>query len=466
MSELDELRANGHNGNGALVGRQLMLTTIALVQPESVRWLWRGRIVLGMLNLTAGEPGLGKSTLTYYLAAEVSRGDLDGDLYTHPADVLIVTYEDHIASVVRPRLEAAGADLERVHVLGVKEDDTEALLTFPGDLELIRQAIERTNARLLVVDPIVASLPSEINSHRDQDVRRVLAPLAQLAERYDTAVDVVMHVNKSQAKHFFQRVGGSIGFTGAVRSALLVARDPADPDGERGPRRVLAHGKCNVGPEMASLLLEIERVQLTEEIETSRLRFLGECEASTTELLGAADEDQRTELDEACDWLAGELEGGKRKSEEVSRGARAVGISEPTLRRARKRLKVRSTREGFGEQGVWYVQLPEGDEDPLPHRCSPKRLWAEDDGSHRRSNPETPDRVSAYGEMPSLQGETPSHTDPGGHRRSIPGGERLCSEETLVQAIKNMLGAEELDDGKWADYARTHDIVDLVGNDA
>ena len=238
---------NGANGHDTPAGRQLVLRVMADVEPESVRWAWRGRIVLGMLNVVVGEPGLGKSTLVYELAAKLSRGDLDGDLYMQPANVLVVTYEDHIASVVRPRLEAAGADLERVQEIGVKQDGTEDLLTLPGDVELIRQAIERTEARLLTVDPIVASLAEDINSHKDHDVRRVLAPLSQLAERYGVAVVVVMHVNKSTAKQFFQRVGASVGFTGAARSMLLVARDPDDPDGERGLRRVLAHGKCNVG---------------------------------------------------------------------------------------------------------------------------------------------------------------------------------------------------------------------------
>ena len=222
-------RSNGHGP-----GRRLLMTKVSDVKAEAVRWLWQGRVVLGMLNVVVGEPGLGKSTLAYDLAAKLSRGALEGDLYGEPSDALVVTYEDHVASVVRPRLEAAGADVTRVRVIGVRqEDDSEGLLSLPADLDLIRDAIERTGARLLIVDPIVASLAGEINSHRDQDVRRVLAPLAQMAERYDIAVAAVMHVNKSTAKQFFQRVGGSIGFTGAARSMLLVARDPDDPDGER-----------------------------------------------------------------------------------------------------------------------------------------------------------------------------------------------------------------------------------------
>lgn len=306
--------AGNGNGHNDALGRQLVLRKMAEVEPESVRWAWDRRVVLGMLNVVVGEPGLGKSTLIYDLAAKVSRGELQGDLYGQSADVLVVTYEDHIASVVRPRLELAGADLQRVHEVAIRQDDTEDLLTLPNDMELIREAIEGTRARLLTVDPIVASLPGEINSHRDQDVRRVLAPLSALAERYDLAVVVVMHVNKSRAREFLQRVGASVGFTGAARSMLLVARDPDDPEGERGLRRVLAHGKCNVGPLARSLRFEIESAKTDSGVENSRLRWCGECETTTADLLGADGDDERLEIDEACDFLVTELGAERRHS--------------------------------------------------------------------------------------------------------------------------------------------------------
>ena len=377
-------RSNGHGP-----GRRLLMTKVSDVKAEAVRWLWQGRVVLGMLNVVVGEPGLGKSTLAYDLAAKLSRGALEGDLYGEPSDALVVTYEDHVASVVRPRLEAAGADVTRVRVIGVRqEDDSEGLLSLPADLDLIRDAIERTGARLLIVDPIVASLAGEISSHRDQDVRRVLAPLAQMAERHDIAVAAIMHVNKSTAKQFFQRVGGSIGFTGAARSMLLVARDPDDPDGERGRRRIVAHGKCNVGPLAPSLLFELESLWLPGDIETSKLYPLGECETSTADLLGADSADDRLEVDEAVEFLQAELANGKRPAEEITSAAATRGIAERTLKRARKAAGVKATRTGFGRDGRWFLELT-------------------DDVSHRGPSPNGTNPVASYGKTPDLQGEPP-----------------------------------------------------------
>ena len=434
-------RANGvpvyTNGNGhaneSPTGRQLVLRVMADVDPESVRWAWRGRIVLGMLNVIVGEPGLGKSTFVYDLAAKLSRGDLDGDLYTQPANVLVVTYEDHIASVVRPRLEAAGADLLRVQEIGIEQDGTEDLLELPRDIELIRQAIEHTQARLLTVDPIVASLAGDINSHKDHDVRRVLAPLAQLAERYGLAVVVVMHVNKSMAKQFFQRVGASVGFTGAARSMLLVARDPDDPDGERGLRRVLAHGKCNVGPLERSLSFEIEPAQTDSGIETSRLRWLGESETTTADLLGADGDDERTDTELAGEWLADELADCKwHESRVVKERAKLAGLSERTLQRAKKRLEIDDRRDGFPAVSEWRL--------PVAPTVAP--AGSSDGGGATVKPPVTID------DQPGLWSQSRQHFVVGA----------TGDEKALVEQIKDVFTATEIGEDEWAEYERTHDV--------
>ena len=41
---------------------------------HDIEWLWPGHIPLGMLTLIAGDPGVGKSFLTLYIAATVSAG--------------------------------------------------------------------------------------------------------------------------------------------------------------------------------------------------------------------------------------------------------------------------------------------------------------------------------------------------------------------------------------------------------
>jgi hypothetical protein len=95
------------------------IVTVADVEPEPVAWLWNGFIPLGKLTVLHGDPGVSKSTLTLEIAARVSTGMLMPDLSTcrPPADVLLLLAEDGIGDTIRPLLDAAGADLTRVHVL-------------------------------------------------------------------------------------------------------------------------------------------------------------------------------------------------------------------------------------------------------------------------------------------------------------------------------------------------------------
>jgi hypothetical protein len=161
-----------------------------------------------------------------------------------------------------------------------------------------------------------------------------------------------------------QRLSGSGAFGNAARSVLLLDRDPDDPDGEQGRRRVLAHVKSNDGPEMPSLLFEIHPILLpattdAPEVTTSRLELLGESPHDGRALLASASEEQRSALDDAIEFLLAELDDGQRHiAEALFRSARKVGIADRTLQRARKTIGVETEKAGFGRGWEWW--LPEG----------------------------------------------------------------------------------------------------------
>ena len=89
------------------------------VQPKAVAWLWSPRIALGKVTLIVGDPGLGKSMLTCAMAAHVSRGTpWPVDHSECPrGDTIMVSAEDDPGDTIRPRLDATGADVSKVHVL-------------------------------------------------------------------------------------------------------------------------------------------------------------------------------------------------------------------------------------------------------------------------------------------------------------------------------------------------------------
>jgi hypothetical protein len=91
------------------------------VRSKSMRWAWMGRLALGYLTVQTGEEGLGKSVFAAWLIARFTHGDLEGCGQGKPVNVLVVADEDGIADMWVPRLDLAGADLDRVSFLSMDE---------------------------------------------------------------------------------------------------------------------------------------------------------------------------------------------------------------------------------------------------------------------------------------------------------------------------------------------------------
>jgi hypothetical protein len=343
-------------------GRHGHTLAASSVRRKRVQWLWEGRIMLGGVNLLVGEGGLGKSMMCVGIAARLSR---------EGGATLIATAEDSPEFTVRPRLEAAQANLDLVHFIKISQDGIEDGLRIPEDVGILEELVAEHGARFLVIDPLVAYLPGEINSWRDQSVRLALRPLQQLAERQMCAVEALIHLNKGMSSDPLRRISGSGGFGNAARSVLLLARDPDDPNGEEGTRRVLAHVKSNVAPLAPSLSYQIKSIVLPArddfpEVETARIDGAGESSYSGRDLLGSAEgEGEDSAVDQACEFLREELGGLEdlgnvpRRVREVKTAARDAGISERTLERAKAKMGVRSEKVG-GRDGfwVWLLRTP------------------------------------------------------------------------------------------------------------
>jgi hypothetical protein len=172
-----------------------------------------------------------------------------------------------------------------------------------------------------------------------------------------------VHPNKQQGGDAIYRTGNSIAVPAASRSALLLARDPDDPEGEQGLRRVLAHFKCNLAPLAPSQLFEIETVELPAlhgipATSSARLRHLGDSAYTARELL-TTKPSQPGAVDEAETFLLDLLREGREIDARVVKAqGQRNGHADKTLERAAKRLGIVKERHGFGRGGVWTWRLP------------------------------------------------------------------------------------------------------------
>jgi hypothetical protein len=332
------------------------------VEPADIRWLWPGRIPLGRLTLLVGRPGDGKSFLTAYLAANVSRGRdwIDGSTCPR-GSVVLCSAEDDPADTIAPRLIAHDTDRQHVHLLaGVmsREDggeEVERVFTL-ADLSTLRQTLEKlTDCKLIVVDPIGSYLGGRTDAHRDNEVRSVLAPVCHLAAQFDAAVVVVAHTRKAVAPNADDMVMGSRAFTALARSVLHLM---IDPDDQTKHRRLLLPGKNNLVEQPAGLCFDIGPGDVDGR---PCVRWIdGEITITANEAMSRGSHHEgknRTELDEATDWLRQTLADGPLRATEVKELAKEVeGIAPRTLDRAKKVARVETYR--LENPGPWYWRTP------------------------------------------------------------------------------------------------------------
>jgi hypothetical protein len=348
-------KAEPEKSTAALLDGAPVVVRMADVESKPVEWLWPGRIPRRCVTVLAGRPGDGKSFATADWAARVSTGRAWPDgTPCEAGDVLLVAGEDDPETTLRPRLDAHGADVSRVHLLRAVNrvahngKNQQTMFTL-ADLPALEMALAGLRApRLVIIDPIGSFLGGKVDANRDNEVRAVLAPVSLLAERYGLAVLVVAHHNKSSASHADDLILGSRAFTGLARSVLHLMLDPEDKD-----RRLLLPGKVNVARKPMGLAFRIDG-------EPARLAWeTGPVDQNADGVLAAmAGRGGDGALDEAREWLRDVLSPGPQPAIEVKARAEADGIKSRTLDRAKKDLGVMATREGFGSDGRWVWYMP------------------------------------------------------------------------------------------------------------
>jgi hypothetical protein len=401
-SEQDRPRESTRAPRPSRKAQSLFLPFSEVILSGPVRWVWRGKIPENAVTLLAGRPKLGKSLLSVWLAAQLSRGLLEGSHYGQPAKTLLIAAEDPVDPIVKGRLIAANADESFVGTLASRPsrppsssgrldhgldrqgrqeagqhpqanlgglgglDGTGSLarrITIPDEYELLEEIVVENEIALAVLDPINSFLSSKIDAHRDVEIRRVLDPLAALCARRRLAALAVVHLNRRTDTDVLNRITGSGGYGGSARSILTFGRHP-----EEERQRVVA-SEGNWQREKRSELFELREVIVfpdaaPEEQTQPALVHAGSSDLDSADLVDQLDDD-RGMLDQAKEYLLGELALGPVAVADLRRGADAHGISWRTVERAKKLLGVEARRisspsspRGSG-RWEWILQLEE-----------------------------------------------------------------------------------------------------------
>jgi putative DNA primase/helicase len=349
---------------GVSEGYDVQLIRGDSIEPEAIRWIWNGWLAAGKFHVLAGSPGVGKSTIALALVATITSGGRwpDGTRAT-PGNVLIWSGEDDPADTLVPRLIASGADMSRTWFVGEVREGVDRVAFDParhmGALEL--QATRIGYVKMVIVDPVVSAVAGD--SHKNAEVRRSLQPLVDLATRLDCAVLGISHFTKgTTGRDPTERVTGSLAFGALARVVLVAAKLPADDGGKDD--RILARAKCNIGVDVGGFGYSIEQTELDTKpgLFASRVLWGEAIDGTARELLADAesqDDGERSQTDEAREWLTGVLSTGSMKASDVQREARQAGISEKALRRAREQLGVKPQKDSFAAGWRWALRVVE-----------------------------------------------------------------------------------------------------------
>jgi putative DNA primase/helicase len=358
------------------------------VKSERINWIWLHRLAKGKHTGLAGEPGVGKSTLLYWMAAVISVGGEwpAGEGTAPKGSVILLSAEDGVADTIVPRFLAAGGDPDKLEIIKAVEVEEGGERTFnlKADLAALEEKIKAIgDVVLVIIDPITSYLGS-VDSHKNAEVRGSVDPLNEMADKLGVAIVSNSHFAKSGSNNntrALHRVIGSVAFVASPRTVFCVVED-GETDEEGNPknpgRKLLLHVKTNIGPMAPGLAYRLEQKLAThlddgplfassltwedEPVSKTADQAISEHEASLRGTKPARPSPAR----DSAEAFIREVFRGRETDEisvkEINEAARAEGISQKPLREAKEKLCDAVVAER-GEEGVFkgfMVRLKKG----------------------------------------------------------------------------------------------------------
>lgn len=308
---------------------RLEVKRLSEVESRQIDWFWYPYVPAGTLSLLFGQGGIGKSYITCAIAAAVSKGEpLPGQKTALPPQkILMVSAEDDAGYILKPRMEALGANMNNIFT-----SDTSFTLDKRG-IAGLEAAMRSVSATVVFLDPLVSYLGGKMDINKSNESRAMMGPLNEAAKRTGSAVIVVHHVRKDSKGGMMNQALGSVDFGNSVRSAMLAQKT-------KGGNKILIHVKHNWSSQGPTLAFSTE---------DDTFEWNG--------IYGGGDEDEENIVSkrpraQARQFLQDTLRDGPVPSIEIFRRGAQYGLTAPTLNRAKQRFA-----HSRHVNGVWCWEL-------------------------------------------------------------------------------------------------------------
>jgi hypothetical protein len=323
---------------------------------QPVSWLLTpGYLAKGKPNLLVGAEGIGKSLWTIRAMSSVTTGAAWGPftITDESADVVLIATEDGWSDTIRPRLEVAGADLSKLHILSEERDGTGPATS--KDLAVLENSGVRP--ALVVLDAWIDTVPNGVNIKDPQQCRVAVKPWKDYAAKSGAAVLLVTHTNRLDSGSSRDTYGLSGALRQVVRSALYAIEDPETSALLVGP------DKSNLSTKAVAQRFERKGVQKFSATSGSdglvpTLEYLGSDNLTISEIVSKQHVAKqrpasRDRYDDIDTLVRDALEHGPIPSQDLKQLAGLYGFSEDKVDRAKSRLGAKSFKQGTG----WFTEL-------------------------------------------------------------------------------------------------------------
>lgn len=400
---------------------------------EPVSWLVQDRMPFGELTMVDGDGGIGKTTFLLDLAARFTTGSAMPDGSVHePGNVLILAEEDR-DSILRARLQVAGADLSRIRFIKSVGDD-ERRFTLPRDVPALKLSIEEWEARFVIIDALFNHLDGDLSQNRSQDVRTALMPVGNLAHLTGAAIEATRHIGKS-LNTAGNRGLGSVDIKNVCRSLLTVGTHPDDET-----IRAIAVAKTNLGMPCDALTYRLDSVDVAADdgstFQVARVAWTGTApiRADALTLAQPEGDDEKSAIEDACERIIEFLSSGSKTAAELEEALTRT-VKPITFRRARKRLHDTGDIEktGGGRSGG-----------PVVWRLSENRISPEQIESHIETRDSIQNREILIAAAAEPSSEITPHHGPVGSPSTTA---RLTSGSKFCVRCKRIARCYELPEG-------------------